>query len=70
MLASGDNVDLKYCTPTSLLPYLNGALSDKISSKAIELVNAEVERVSHLNKEQDIRTYMCTRKLRILFTFH
>ena len=43
---------LKYCKPTSSLPNPNGPLSDKISSKAIELANAEVEKVSHLSKEQ------------------
>ena len=43
---------LKYCKPTSSLPNPNGPLSNKISSKAIELANAEVEKVSHLSKEQ------------------
>ena len=43
---------LKYCKRTLSLPNLNGPLSDKISSKAIELTNAEVEKVSHLSKEQ------------------
>ena len=56
MLASGDNVD---CKPTSLLPYPNGPFSDKISSKAIELANAKVEKVSHLSKEQCTRTCTC-----------
>ena len=46
MLASGDNID---CKPTLSLPYPNGPLSDK--TKAIELANAEVEKVSHLSKE-------------------
>ena len=53
---SDDNVD---CKPTSSLPYPNGPLSD--NSKAIELVNADVEKVSHLSKERYTRT--CTRKL-------
>ena len=43
---------LKYCKPTSSLPNPNGPLSEKISSKAIELANAEVEKISHLSKEQ------------------
>ena len=43
---------LKYCKPISSLPNPNGPLSEKISSKAIELANAEVEKISHLSKEQ------------------
>ena len=43
---------LKYCKLTSSLPNPNGPLSDKIPSKAIELANAEVEKVSHLSQEQ------------------
>ena len=43
---------LKYCKPTSSLPNPNGPLSDKISSKAFVLANAEVEKISHLSKEQ------------------
>ena len=42
----------KYCKPTSLLPNPSGPLSDKIPSKAIELANAEVEKVSYLSQEQ------------------
>ena len=48
------------CKPTLSLPYPNGPLSDK-TSKAIELANAEIEKVSHLSKERYTRTY--TRKL-------
>ena len=54
---------LEYFKPTLSFPYPNGPLSDKISSKAIELVNAEVERVSYLSKEQDTHTYTCMCKL-------
>ena len=36
----------------SSLPNPNGPLSEKIYSKAIELANAEVEKISHLSKEQ------------------
>ena len=56
-MLSGNSVD---CKPTSSLPYPNGPLSDK-TSKAIELVNAEVEKVSHLSKERC--TCTCTCKL-------
>ena len=45
------------CKPTSSLPYPNGPLSDN-TSKAIELANAEIEKVSHLSKERYTSIYL------------
>ena len=44
-VVSCNNIDFEirmYCKPTSSLPNSNGPLSEKISSKAIKLANAEV----------------------------
>ena len=43
------SIILKYCKLISSLPNSIGPLSEKKSSKAIELANAEVEKNLHLN---------------------
>ena len=47
---------LKYCKLVPSLPNPTGPSSAKISLKAIELANAEVEKVSPLSKDEDKKT--------------